>query len=187
MQSEARVWNSERPLELSRQDSPAQSDHRDSNGWLSRCDQWGLDPNQLVRKDKKCPKAAVLELIKHELRWGKKPSQHWHLSYSRSEVWHCIQSAKLPAKHPDPHLLFSTVHEVPFTLVKSIYFPTVSFWVMSPIPSASSEETQHNLEQKDNKSPELLVRILTLYESGTFFFLFLQTNFFLPLMIFCMP
>lgn len=41
---------------------------------------------------------------------------------------------------------------------------------MSPIPSASSEETQHNLEQKDNKSPELLVEILTPVESGIFSF-----------------
>lgn len=58
---------------------------------------------------------------------------------------------------------------------------------MSPIPSASSVETQHNLEQKDNKSPKLLVRILILYESGIFFFFSSKRTFFLSLMIFCMP
>lgn len=54
------------------------------------------------------------------------------------------------------HLLFSAVHEVPFTPVKCIYFPTEPFWVMSPIRSENSEEMQHNLEQEDNKMPELL-------------------------------
>lgn len=67
-----------------------------------------------------------------------------------------------------PPLLFSTVHEVPFTPVKCIYFPTVSLWVMSPIRSENSEEMQHNLEQKDNKSPELLVEFFVLTKSAIF-------------------
>lgn len=66
------------------------------------------------------------------------------------------------------YLLFSTVHEVPFTCVKCIYFPTVSLWVMNPFHSENSWEMLHNIKQKDNKSTELLVEFLFSQELAIF-------------------
>lgn len=57
-------------------------------------------------------------------------------------------------------LLFSSVHEVPFTPVKCIYFPTVSFWVVNPIQPGNSKEMQHHLKQKENKNPESLLDVM---------------------------
>lgn len=77
-------------------------------GNLSCSDQRGLDLNQLVQMTKMSQSCSV-EVNKTWTARGK-PSQHWHLRYSHSEVWHCIQSAKLPAKHPDipPSIFYST-------------------------------------------------------------------------------
>lgn len=153
-------------FELSLQDFQHSRIIRTHRGKFSCSDQWGLDLNQLVQMTKMSQSCSV-EVNKTWTARGK-PSQHWHLSYSRSEVWHCIQSAKLPAKHPDI-ILFSTVHQVPFTPVKCIYFSLVSFWIMSPIRSENTEEMQHNLEQKHNKSPELLVEFLFQHFFSSFF------------------
>lgn len=53
---------------------------------------------------------------------------------------------------------------------------------MSPIQSESRKEMLHNIKQKDNKSPELLVEFLFSHEQANF-----KINFFLSLMTFCMP
>lgn len=123
---------------------------------FSHSDLWGLDAYHVQQKEKKRPKPSVLDLIKHELQ-KENPTD--------TDIW-AIVTVKFNTVYkvlnylPNTlisHLLFPTVHEAPFTPVKCIYFPTVSLWVMGPIRRENSEEMQHNLEHKDNKSYELLL------------------------------
>lgn len=100
-------------FELSLQDSQHSLIIRTLMGKFSCYDQWRLDLNQLVQMTKMSQSCRV----EFNKTWTarEKPSEHWHLSCSHSEVWHCIQSAKLPAKHPDiPRSIFystwGTIH-----------------------------------------------------------------------------
>lgn len=109
-------------------------------------DRWWLDLNHFAN-DKNVPKLQR----KHELQ-GR--------SHHNTNNW-AILTVTVDT-------IYKVLNNLPNTLIpffycvqhKCIYFPNMSLWVMNHIQSENNKEIQQNLEQKDGKSPELLVEFL---------------------------
>lgn len=133
--------------------------------------QWGLDLNHFAN-DKNVPKLQRKDDLQRERRHN-------------IDIW-TILTVKFDT-------VYKVLNYLPNTLIPFFCFPqhmryhshlwwVFIFWVMNHIQSENSEEMQQNLEQKDNKSPELLVEFL--FSLNLAFF---QNTLFLSLMIFCIP